>query len=498
MKKRNLKLRVMVAIAIAVSTGMAPMSGTIAEATTIKAKSNVNVRTAGNSTSEKIGYVYAGEVANYLGTENGWVKIEINGQVGFSSGSYWTGNTVTATSNVNLRSSASNIAEKVGYAVAKTEAVVLGRSGTWLYLDVAGVRGYSFKSYWDLSDTLFYSLPFVNSEMTGPVAPAPVVPAPVVPAPVAPAPSTIKAGDSYKLTVSVTGHTNAADAKSGSNVIKTMQTGNYYVYKVYDGMFNISFVKGVAGAWINPAKNTGVTSPAPTPPPTTVPTPVTKPTPPPVTVPTPEPITPPQVQIQAGDSYTVKTSTNGYLTAADAQAGTNAARTVVAGPYFVYKVFSGMLNISQTKGAPGAWINPDSKTGATDPGVELPSTGDTADQVIKAATSLLGIPYVYGGASHSAGGFDCSGLTQYSYRQAGIVIPRTASQQWAGVSNKVTVPQAGDIIVFSRAGDIYHVGIYIGDDKMIHAPQPGKFVEIKDLAWYYKNNLVHGFLRPIK
>lgn len=521
MKKRNQKLRMMVAAAIAVATVLAPISGAIAEATTIKAKSNVNVRSASGSTSEKVGYVYAGEVANYLGTENGWFKIELNGVVGYTYNSYWTGNTVTAKSNVNLRASASNIAQKVGYAVAGTEAAVVGRSGSWLFVDVNGERGYSYKTYWDLPDTLFYSLPYVNSEIS---APAPVIPDPAAPAPVTPAPPAGQAGDQYKLNVSVPGHMTAADARSGANATSTLTGGSYYVYKIYDGMLNISATKGSAGAWINPAKNAGGTVPDPTPvtkptPPTvtrpvtqpvppTQTTPITQPKPPtetkPITQPeppveiTPDPVQPAPKPVASGDIYTLKESVKGYLTAGDAQAEVNSARTVEAGPYHVYKVFSGMYNVSMIKGAPGSWINPSRLGGTTSPGSEIPVNAVTADLVIKAATSLLGAPYVYGGESWSEGGFDCSGLTQYVYRQAGILIPRTATQQWAGISNKVSVPQPGDIIVFSKLGDIYHVGIYIGDNKMIHSPEPGKVVEIKDLTWNYANDRVHGFIRPVK
>lgn len=393
MKKRNLKLRVLVVTAIAVSTILAPISGAIAEATTIKSKSNVNVRAAGNNAADKVAYVYAGEVANYLGTENGWYKIEINGQIGYSHSNYWKENTITAKSNVNVRAAANNSAGIVACAAAGKEAIVLGRNGSWLFIDFNGVKGYSFQSYWNIPDTVFLNLTYVN---------------------------------------------------------------------------------------------TSVTIPTPTPPPTPVPVPT----------PTPEP----QAPIAAGDTYILSTSVSGHLTAADAQAGTNVMRTAEAGTYYVYKVYSGMLNVSKTKGEPGVWIKPCS-TGVPPtptPQPETPAISTIAEKVIKTATSLLGAPYVYGGEDWTEGGFDCSGLTQYSYRKAGINIPRTATQQWAGISNKVTVPLPGDIIVFSRSGDIYHVGIYIGDNKMIHAPQPGSFVEIKDLTWNYKNGLVHGFLRPTK
>ena len=90
----------------------------------------------------------------------------------------------------------------------------------------------------------------------------------------------------------------------------------------------------------------------------------------------------------------------------------------------------------------------------------------------------------------SDGGFDCSGLTRYSYRAAGIIIQELQHSSGTESVRKSTNPIPGDIIVFSKAGDIYHVGIYIGDNKMIHSPEPD--VEIRDLSWHYRENRVHG------
>lgn len=383
-----MKVKVLLAAAVAVTTLLAPIAGTIAEATTLKAHSNVNVRSSANNASGKVGYAYSGEVAEYLGTEGSWYKIRFNGTVGYSHKNYWNGNTVTASRNVNVRASANNAASKVGYAVAGTEASVLGRNGDWLFIDMNGTPGFSHKNYWDLSSTLFSSLTYVSSDaQVPPAAPAPETPAPPVSVPPA---NELVAGAAYVLTVDVAGYTTAADAASGTRKANVRPAGNYYIYREYSGMINISPYKGSAGAWVNPADNQA-SAPSP-----------------------------------------------------------------------------------------------------------APNQPNTAQAVVDAAYSLLGAPYVYGGEYWSQGGFDCSGLTRFAYRSAGIVIPRTASQQWNGIKEKVTDPIPGDIIVFSRNGDIYHVGIYLGNNKMIHSPEPGKFVEVKDLTWHYANNRVHGFLRPTK
>jgi cell wall-associated NlpC family hydrolase len=94
------------------------------------------------------------------------------------------------------------------------------------------------------------------------------------------------------------------------------------------------------------------------------------------------------------------------------------------------------------------------------------------------AASLVGAPYRYGGASPR--GFDCSGLVYYSYRQAGIRVPRTTRSQ---LSHAVRIPlqqmQPGDLLFFKLdRRQVAHVGIYAGNGQFIHAPSSGKKVSI--------------------
>lgn len=110
------------------------------------------------------------------------------------------------------------------------------------------------------------------------------------------------------------------------------------------------------------------------------------------------------------------------------------------------------------------------------------SSGNTsaAQAIINAAYSQLGVPYVYGGSTPGAA-FDCSGFVQYCYSVAGISLPRT-SQAQGGCGVAVTNPQPGDIVCYGT-----HVGIYIGNGQMIHAPKPGDVVKIASVygsPWY--------------
>ena len=103
-----------------------------------------------------------------------------------------------------------------------------------------------------------------------------------------------------------------------------------------------------------------------------------------------------------------------------------------------------------------------------------------ASAIVSAAYSQLGTPYVWGGTTPYKA-LDCSGLTQYCHRVAGISIPRTSGPQGAG-GQYVSSPQPGDIVCYSG-----HVGIYIGGGQMIHAPQPGDVVRVASVygsPWY--------------
>ncbi|WP_446666606.1 C40 family peptidase [Flexivirga sp. B27] len=113
----------------------------------------------------------------------------------------------------------------------------------------------------------------------------------------------------------------------------------------------------------------------------------------------------------------------------------------------------------------------------TDPTPPPPSGGSTSS-VISIAEKYLGVPYVWGGSTPSQG-FDCSGLTSYVYKQAGMYIPRTASQQQSYMK-RTSSPQPGDLVFFGSPA--YHVGIYLGNNMMIAAPKPGDVVK-KQSIW---------------
>lgn len=115
-----------------------------------------------------------------------------------------------------------------------------------------------------------------------------------------------------------------------------------------------------------------------------------------------------------------------------------------------------------------------------------------AGKAVAAAKDQLGDPYRYGGTG--PGSFDCSGLVQYAWRKAGVKIPRVTHSQYARIRTKVSWAnlRPGDLMFFHGKG---HVGMYVGNGKMIHSPSSGKRVRIEKLSGWRKSSFA-GAVRP--
>ena len=128
------------------------------------------------------------------------------------------------------------------------------------------------------------------------------------------------------------------------------------------------------------------------------------------------------------------------------------------------------------------------------PAGTMSATPQSSAQVALAtALKLLGTPYRYGGSDPR--GFDCSGLVQYSYRQAGVTLPRTSQDIFR--QSQLIKPshrQPGDLVFFAISkGKISHVGIYSGSNQFIHSPSSGKGVSYASLDNpYWKSRLIGG------
>ncbi|MCX4690010.1 NlpC/P60 family protein [Kitasatospora purpeofusca] len=104
-----------------------------------------------------------------------------------------------------------------------------------------------------------------------------------------------------------------------------------------------------------------------------------------------------------------------------------------------------------------------------------PAAGGRAATIVQFAYAQLGKPYGWSKTGPSS--FDCSGLTGAAYRAADVSLPRTSQEQWKiGTRIGRGDLQPGDLVFFYP--DLHHVGVYIGDGKMIHAPRTGKNIEV--------------------
>lgn len=136
---------------------------------------------------------------------------------------------------------------------------------------------------------------------------------------------------------------NSIDAKKETNAVKVYLAGEYYVYKRYNGMVNITKTEGQPGAWISEKYLSEITSVEKT---------------------TENKVEKKNKTVKVKknvktNEFELKYNTKVYINAKDARNEKDARATYVAGKYFIYKEYDGMINITKTEGEPGAWINPD-------------------------------------------------------------------------------------------------------------------------------------------
>lgn len=117
-----------------------------------------------------------------------------------------------------------------------------------------------------------------------------------------------------------------------------------------------------------------------------------------------------------------------------------------------------------------------------EPPTDISAPGDAAQTAVEAALGKRGSPYVYGATGPS--NFDCSGLTGWAYQQAGISLPRTSkAQSVTGQAVSKDQLQPGDLVFFYSP--VSHVGIYIGNGQMVHAPTTGDVVKVAPMMKDY-------------
>ncbi|MEU3252805.1 NlpC/P60 family protein [Streptomyces sp. NPDC006997] len=146
----------------------------------------------------------------------------------------------------------------------------------------------------------------------------------------------------------------------------------------------------------------------------------------------------------------------------------------------------------QESGTSGATGSTGTSTGtSTDPAADS-SYASKAEKALAFARAQIGKPYVWGATGPDS--YDCSGLTQAAWNAAAISLPRTTYDQVnAGTTVSLSSAQPGDLVFFYD--DVTHVGIYIGNGMMIHAPKPGAYVR-EESVYYDGESSIHSVVRP--
>lgn len=109
------------------------------------------------------------------------------------------------------------------------------------------------------------------------------------------------------------------------------------------------------------------------------------------------------------------------------------------------------------------------------------------NSIVSSARAQIGKPYAWGAAGPNA--FDCGGLVKYVYKQAtNTDLPMgTTNQEKYGTEASLGSLQPGDLLFYGNRGATYHVGIYVGNNQMIHSPQPGQTVKAVNITYFYPN-----------
>ena len=173
-------------------------------------------------------------------------------------------------------------------------------------------------------------------------------------------------------------------------------------------------------------------------------------------------------------------SATGSVAAANLAASTSSTAGIPAG--YALVPLSALGISSPGSAAVPAAVLPTTTTTVLPTTLQPPATSTQSSQALSVASQYMGTPYRWGGESPSTG-FDCSGLMQYAFKQVGVDIPRVSQDQYkSGASVPREALQPGDLVFFEKAGDVHHVGMYVGDGKFLHAPRTGDVVKISSLS----------------
>jgi cell wall-associated NlpC family hydrolase len=163
----------------------------------------------------------------------------------------------------------------------------------------------------------------------------------------------------------------------------------------------------------------------------------------------------------------------------------------LAGVFFAHVFIIVACLLAACQPAPAVRRSPVTQTNPMTPR----SNENAANAIAFRAFSLVGRPYVYG-AENPEVGFDCSGFVRFVVRDtAAIDLPRTAAAQSerGRLIASTSSLRVGDLVFFRESGRIFHVGLFVGEGRFVHAPRTGKNVELSSLIQgYWGTRFAHG------
>ncbi|WP_278548142.1 C40 family peptidase [Paraclostridium bifermentans] len=442
-----------IATAISVTSLGIVLSGTAvfanAKTGTVTA-SALNIRSGPSTSNSVVGYAYKGDKLQILETSNGWYKVKLsNGKTGWGSGKYInvsgdsssetpsSGKTGTITADaLNVRSGPSTSYGKVTMVYKGQSVTILESSNGW-----HKIKTQNGQIGWASSDYISTSGQGGGGSTETPSTGKGTVTASTLNIRSGPSTSNSIVGKAYKG--------NTVDILSSSN--------GWYKVKLSNGQ-----IGWASSDYISTSGQGG------------------------------------------GGSTETPSTGKGTVTAStlNIRSGPSTSNSIVGKAYKgntvdILSSSNGWYKVKLSNGQVG-WGSSDyiSKGGESSGGSEGSGGGSSetnnAQAIINTAKAQLGKPYVWGAEGPNS--FDCSGLVYYVYGQHGIKMPRTSREQ-ANVGTTISQSQLqpGDLIFSSTdgSGGVNHVGIYVGNGQMIHAPKPGDVVKTTNInSSYWQNTYV--------
>ena len=455
------------------------------KAKVVNVSTNLRVRESASTSAKIVGNLRAGSIVEVLGTSGDWYKIKFNGMVGYSHSDFLqitssdngnsgetstnkTGQVVNVSTSLRIRSSASTSSSIVGYLYANEKVNIIGESGSWYKVKHKGQTGYVHKDYMKIvsgGDTSTPTEPEVTpQEKKGQVVNVS---------------TSLRIRSSASTSSSIVGQLYANE-----KVDIIGETGSWYKIKHDNktGFVHKDYLKVISSG-----SNGGGTTP---------------------------PVVPenPEVTPDSGKGQVINVSTNLRMRSAPSTSA-SIVGYLVSGDIFDITGKSGSWYKINYMGTVGFIHSDYMKKVDSNTGGNGGQVTNKYEQILNIMKAHIGTPYIYGGSGeeittaslnvlkkrfpdHAAKGsydipskyinsgyraFDCSGLMQWAFRQAGVNLGRTTYDQINnGYEISKNSAKPGDLLFFSNLG---HVGMYMGNGKWIESPKPGQPVRIADVPW---------------